>query len=94
MLACALWCAIAGAEGAEKNDAQPLRDKNGEPVQAGVFTSRWGRLFSGNDKVFSGALSFSSGLKEQWMTVPNSSDSAEQKKKYNQTLNLSLQYSP
>jgi hypothetical protein len=44
--------------------------------------------------VFSGALSFSSGLKEQWMTVPNSSDSAEQKKKYNQTLNLSLQYSP
>ncbi|MEJ0764355.1 hypothetical protein WDU34_26215, partial [Klebsiella pneumoniae] len=29
-----------------------------------------------------------------WMTVPNSSDSAEQKKKYNQTLNLSLQYSP
>ncbi len=27
MLACALWCAIAGAEGAEKNDAQPLRDK-------------------------------------------------------------------
>ncbi len=34
MLACALWCAIAGAEGAEKNDAQPLRDKNGEPVQA------------------------------------------------------------
>lgn len=94
MLACALWCAIAGAEGAEKNDAQPLGDKNGEPVQAGVFTSRWGRLFSGNDKVFSGALSFSSGLKEQWMTVPNSSDSAEQKKKYNQTLNLSLQYSP
>lgn len=94
MLACALWCAIASAEGAEKNDAQPLRDKNGEPVQAGVFTSRWGRLFSGNDKVFSGALSFSSGLKEQWMTVPNSSDSAEQKKKYNQTLNLSLQYSP
>lgn len=63
MLACALWCAIASAEGAEKNDAQPLRDKNGEPVQAGVFTSRWGRLFSGNDKVFSGALSFSSGLK-------------------------------
>lgn len=27
MLACALWCAIAGAEGAEKNDAQPLQIK-------------------------------------------------------------------
>ncbi|MDF3623254.1 hypothetical protein, partial [Enterobacter hormaechei] len=79
---------------APKADADSLRDKNGEPVQAGVFTSRWGRLFSGNEDVFSGALSFSSGLKEQWMTIPNSSDTAEQKRKYNQTLNLSLQYSP
>ena len=94
LLACALLCAISGAEAAQKNDAESLRDKNGEPVQAGVFTSRWGRLFSGNEDVFSGALSFSSGLKEQWMTIPNSSDSAEQKRKYNQTLNLSLQYSP
>lgn len=80
MLACALWCAIAGAEGAEKNDAQPLRDKNGEPVQAGVFTSRWGRLFSGNDKVFSGALSFSSGLKEQWMTSPTAQTAQNRRK--------------
>lgn len=52
MLACALWCAIAGAEGAEKNDAQPLRDKNGEPVQAGVFTSRWDGFFPGMIRFF------------------------------------------
>ena len=52
MLACALWCAIAGAEGAEKNDAQPLRDKNGEPVQAGVFTSRWDGFFPGMTRCF------------------------------------------
>ncbi|MBF3375336.1 hypothetical protein ISU80_17965, partial [Leptospira borgpetersenii serovar Arborea] len=38
-------------------------DNEAEPIQAGVFTSRWGRLFSGNDKKFSGALSFNSGLK-------------------------------
>jgi len=94
LLACVLLCAAAGAQAAQKESEEPLRDKNGEPVQAGVFTSRWGRLFSGNDDVFSGALSFSSGLKEQWMSIPNSSDSAEQKRKYNQTLNLSLQYSP
>ncbi|ORM73525.1 hypothetical protein HA48_08795 [Pantoea wallisii] len=65
-----------------------------EPIQAGVFTSRWGRLFSGNKDKFSGALSFSSGLKEQQLTIPNGSASAEQKKKINQLLNLSLQYSP
>lgn len=94
LLTCALLCVATGAESAPKDDADSLRDKNGEPVQAGVFTSRWGRLFSGNEDVFSGALSFSSGLKEQWMTIPNSSDTAEQKRKYNQTLNLSLQYSP
>ncbi|MEJ1190416.1 hypothetical protein WDU71_21955 [Klebsiella pneumoniae] len=37
MLACALWCAIASAEGAEKNDAQPLRDKNGERAGRRVY---------------------------------------------------------
>lgn len=94
LLACALLCAATEGEAAQKDEAGPLRDKNGEPVQAGVFTSRWGRLFSGNEKAFSGALSFSSGLKEQQVSIPNSSDSAKQKKKYNQTLNLSLQYSP
>ncbi len=67
---------------------------NNEPIQAGVFTSRWGRLFSGNKDKFSGALSFSSGLKEQWLTIPNGSESAQRKKKINQLLNLSLQYSP
>ncbi|CCJ72727.1 FIG00554856: hypothetical protein [Cronobacter condimenti 1330] len=36
-------------------------DTEAEPIQAGVFTSRWGRLFSGNDNTFSGALSFNSG---------------------------------
>jgi len=58
LLACVLLCAAAGAQAAQKEGEEPLRDKNGEPVQAGVFTSRWGRLFSGNDDVFSGALSF------------------------------------
>lgn len=67
---------------------------NSEPIQAGVFTSRWGRLFSGNKDKFSGALSFSSGLKEQLLTIPNGSETATQKKKINQLLNLSLQYSP
>lgn len=69
-------------------------DNESEPIQAGVFTSRWGRLFSGNDKKFSGALSFNSGLKEQYVTIPNSSDTATQTNKINQTVNLSLQYSP
>lgn len=45
MLACALWCAIASAEGAEKNDAQPLRDKNGETVQAGCVYQPLGTAF-------------------------------------------------
>ena len=94
LLAGVLLAAIPAADAAQSNDKETLRDKNGEPVQAGVFTSRWGRLFSGNDKKFSGALSFSSGLKEQMVSVPNSSDSAAQAKKINQTLNLSLQYSP
>ncbi|PPS58478.1 hypothetical protein CRX72_17595 [Pantoea sp. BRM17] len=62
--------------------------ESSEPIQAGVFTSRWGRLFSGNKDTFSGALSFSSGLKEQWLTIPNGSESAQQKKKINQLLNL------
>ncbi|MCC2002829.1 hypothetical protein QDX86_18765 [Enterobacter bugandensis] len=94
LLAGVLLAAIPAAEAAQSSDKETLRDKNGEPVQAGVFTSRWGRLFSGNDNKFSGALSFSSGLKEQWMSIPNSSDTATEKKKINQTLNLSLQYSP
>lgn len=65
-----------------------------EPVQAAVFTSRWSRLFSGNKDTFSGALSFSSGLKDQWLTIPNGSESADRKKTINQLLNLSMQYSP
>lgn len=65
-----------------------------ETVQPGVFTTRWGRFFSGNKDKFSGALSFSSGLKEQRLTIPNGSDTAQQKKKINQLLNLSMQYSP
>lgn len=64
------------------------------PVQVGVFTNRWGRLFAGNDDKFSGALSFTSGLKEQHLTIPNGSESAREKRKVNQLLNLSLQYSP
>lgn len=81
LLAGILLAAIPAADAAQSNEKETLRDKNGEPVQAGVFTSRWGRLFSGNDKKFSGALSFSSGLKEQMVSVPNSSDSAAQAKK-------------
>ncbi|MBV4365777.1 hypothetical protein [Erwinia phyllosphaerae] len=65
-----------------------------EPLQAAALTSRWSRLFSGNKNKFSGALSFSSGMKQQWLTIPNGSASAQQKKKINQLLNLSLQYSP
>lgn len=76
------------------SSASETSDANGEPVQAAVFTNRWGRLFSGNKDKFSSALSFSSGLKEQRLTIPNGSESARQKKKINQLLNLSLQYSP
>ena len=65
-----------------------------EPVQAGLGNARWGRLFAGNKDKFSGALSISSGLKEQRLTIPNGSDTAQQKKKINQLLNLSMQYSP
>ena len=52
MLACALWCAIAGAEGAERTTHNRCVMKNGEPVQASVFTSRWGRLFPGMTRCF------------------------------------------
>ncbi|WP_312686308.1 hypothetical protein [Kosakonia sp.] len=65
-----------------------------EQIPAGGMNSRWGRLFAGNNKKFTGTVSFNSGLKQQLVTIPNSSESASQKKKYNQTLNLSLQYSP
>lgn len=94
LLACALLAVTSGVGAVQTDEKETLRDKKGEPVQAGVFTSRWGRLFSGNDKSFSGALSFSSSLKEQRVSIPNSSESAAQKKKINQTFNLSLQYSP
>ena len=96
LLACALLAALPAANAAQKSEAESesLRDSNGDPVQVGVFTSRWGRLFSGNNKPFSGALSFGTGMKEQWVTIPNSSSSAGQKRKVNQTVNLSLQYSP
>ncbi|WP_286876777.1 MULTISPECIES: hypothetical protein [Pantoea] len=82
------------ASAAETGSDKEAGAESSEPIQAGVFTSRWGRLFSGNKDTFSGALSFSSGLKEQWLTIPNGSESAQQKKKINQLLNLSLQYSP
>ena len=93
------WLLAACAAGAASpacaatNDSETVTAQ-GEPIQAGVFTSRWGRLFSGNKDKFSGALSFTSGLKDQWLTIPNGSESAEQKKKINQLINLSLQYSP
>lgn len=82
------------ASAAETGPDKGAGAESSEPIQAGVFTSRWGRLFSGNKDTLSGALSFSSGLKEQWLTIPNGSESAQQKKKINQLLNLSLQYSP
>lgn len=94
LLACALLTAGCATAATQPADKETLRDEAGEPVQVGVFTSRWGRLFSGNNDKFSGALSFSSGLKEQWISIPNSSATADEKKKINQTLNLSLQYSP
>lgn len=50
LLAGVLLAATSSADAAQSNENDTLRDKNGEPVQAGVFTSRWGRLFSGNDK--------------------------------------------
>ncbi|QHM75492.1 hypothetical protein C7M52_01446 [Mixta theicola] len=91
----ALGAAALSARGetATKSSDMAAVDSS-EPVQAGVFTTRWGRLFSGNKDKFSGALSFSSGLKDQWLSIPNGSDSARQKKKVNQLMNLSLQYSP
>ncbi|MDU5780661.1 MAG: hypothetical protein E6Z83_07615 [Pantoea sp.] len=93
------WLTIAFAAGAAAPTFAAATDNetvsaHEEPIQAGVFTSRWGRLFSGNKDKFSSALSFSSGLKEQWITIPNGEDSAQRKKKINQLMNLSLQYSP
>ncbi|AHB70442.1 hypothetical protein QMS56_02020 [Cronobacter malonaticus] len=92
-LALASWPCLADPSPATTQSGASV-DNESEPIQAGVFTSRWGRLFSGNDKKFSGALSFNSGLKEQYVTIPNSSDTATQTNKINQTVNLSLQYSP
>ena len=43
LLAGVLLAAIPAAEAAKSSENESLRDKNGEPVQAGVFTSRWGR---------------------------------------------------
>ena len=96
-ITCGMIMLVAGtlnASAAETGYDKGSGAESSEPIQAGVFTSRWGRLFSGNKDTFSGALSFSSGLKEQWLTIPNGSESAQQKKKINQLLNLSLQYSP
>ncbi len=96
-ITCGVFMLVAGtfnASAAETGSDKEAGAESSEPIQAGVFTSRWGRLFSGNKDTFSGALSFSSGLKEQWLTIPNGSESAQQKKKINQLLNLSLQYSP
>ena len=96
-ITCGVVMLVAGtlnASAAEIRSDQGAAAESSEPIQAGVFTSRWGRLFSGNKDTFSGALSFSSGLKEQWLTIPNGSESAQQKKKINQLLNLSMQYSP
>ncbi len=96
-ITCGVFMLVAGtfnASAAETGSDKGAGAESSEPIQAGVFTSRWGRLFSGNKDTFSGALSFSSGLKEQWLTIPNGSESAQQKKKINQLLNLSLQYSP
>ena len=96
-ITCGMIMLVAGtlnASAAETGSDKGAGAESSEPIQAGVFTSRWGRLFSGNKDTFSGALSFSSGLKEQWLTIPNGSESAQQKKKINQLLNLSLQYSP
>lgn len=96
-ITCGMIMLVAGtldASAAESGSDKGAGAESSEPIQAGVFTSRWGRLFSGNKDTFSGALSFSSGLKEQWLTIPNGSESAQQKKKINQLLNLSLQYSP
>lgn len=95
-ITCGVFMLVAGtfnASAAETGSDKGAGAESSEPIQAGVFTSRWGRLFSGNKDTFSGALSFSSGLKEQWLTIPNGSESAQQKK-INQLLNLSLQYSP
>ncbi|MDR7342459.1 hypothetical protein J2X14_000847 [Pantoea alhagi] len=83
-----------GATPTTNKSAQITGTEGEEAVQPGVFTTRWGRLFSGNKDKFSGALSVSSGLKEQRLTIPNGSDTAQQKKKINQLMNLSLQYSP
>ncbi|MDF2783807.1 MAG: hypothetical protein K0S95_342 [Pantoea eucrina] len=96
-ITCGVVMLVAGtlnASAAEIRSDQGAAAESSEPIQAGVFTSRWGRLFSGNKDTFSGALSFSSGLKEQWLTIPNGSESAQQKNKINQLLNLSMQYSP
>ncbi|WP_039058395.1 hypothetical protein [Enterobacter sp. Bisph1] len=80
---------------AEENTPDPAAQQpTVEKVPAGGLNSRWGRLFAGNTDTFSASLSFNSGLKEQWITIPNSSESATRKKKLNQTLNLSMQYSP
>jgi len=89
-----IWATAPGACAAVAATENEAVAASGEPVQAAVFTSRWGRLFSGNKDKFSSALSFSSGLKEQWLTIPNGSATAQQKKKINQLLNLSMQYSP
>jgi len=48
LLACALLSAATATAAAEADKKETLRDEAGEPVQVGVFTSRWGRLFSGN----------------------------------------------
>ncbi len=45
LLICALFSAATESGAAQTDDTLPLRDKNDEPIQAGVYTSRWGRLF-------------------------------------------------
>jgi len=91
MIAFVASAAMPACAASSDSGAAAMHD---ESVPAAAVSSRWGRLFAGNKNKLSGALSFSSGLKDQWLSIPNGSESAQRKKKINQLLNLSLQYSP
>ncbi|WP_200551968.1 hypothetical protein [Kosakonia sp. LAM2021] len=94
LLVTVMCSVIAPAYAVDRTSDAGQQERTAEQIPAGGINSRWGRLFAGNKDKFSAALSFNSGLKQQWITIPNNSESASQKNKINQTLNLSLQYSP
>ena len=93
LLAGVLLAATSSADAAQSNENDTLRDKTANRYRLAYLPVDGGACFRVMTKILR-CPEFQFGAEEQWMSIPNSSDSATQKRKINQTLNLSLRYSP